>query len=113
MVRDLIMAFTGVFKLHPQMAAFVLLLAFCGGSFAVTKFADKSQVQQLAERVGALEVEFKRGNLEQAIRTIQSDIYRVERLIEKGEANERDESWLAELRVGLGQKLRELERLED
>ena len=113
MIRVLVDGFVGAFRVHPMMATFILLLAFSSAAYAVNNFADKTEVEKLNTRIDVIELKIERGDLDAAMRAIESEIYSLERLDSSGKATARDLDRLARLRVELGQKQRELERLED
>lgn len=112
MFNQVLNSFLGACRVHPAMAVFILALACTGVLYANEHYAQRSDFFRVESRVVALELRVERANLESAIRSLQFEIYSFERLVSKGEAIDRDEERLAELRVELDQKLRELKRLE-
>jgi len=110
--KRIIDGFVEACAMHPRVMSFVLFMFCASGAYAVNTFASKSEVSALAERIGQVEVALKRGGFEGAIRSLQSEIHTLKRLVDKGEAIDRDEERLTNLVVELGQKQRDLKRLD-
>lgn len=97
---------------HPLFSV-ILVLCFLGfAGFSMQNFATAQEVEQLRGQVLEVRGVVERGQLEQRIYGLESEIYALERLIADGSAREMDHARLSRLRSDLGSVRRALERFD-
>lgn len=97
---------------HP-LFSLALVLGFFGWiTFSLQTFATAQDLEQLRGQVLEIRGVVERGQLEQRIYGLESEIYGLERVIAEGKARDIDHARLSRLRSDLGSAKRMLERFD-
>lgn len=97
---------------HPLFSLTLVFSIIGWATFSLQTFATATEVEQLRGQVIEVRSVVERGQLEQRIYGLESEIYSLERVMAEGKARDMDHSRLSRLRSDLGFSQRALERFD-